>query len=85
MVGWLVGWVGCGEPLHGASGFGCVRTDQTFCLIFLPRTTGAYTRAGKCAGPIRCLSDVDGLFQQRQDCGLRGEEPCIRFLGQLRD
>jgi hypothetical protein len=47
------------------------RTDQTFCLIFLPRTTGACTRAGKCAGPIRCLSDVDGLFQQRQDCGLR--------------
>lgn len=60
---WMDGLVRC--TARGVSAFGCARTDQTFCLIFLPRRTGACRRRN-CAGPIRCLSDVDGLFQQQQ-------------------
>jgi len=40
--------------------------------------------AGNCAGPIRCLSDVDGLFQQ-QPAAASVYAPCVRFPGQLRD
>lgn len=44
-----------------ASAFGCARTDQTFCLIFLPRRAGAcICRKVRGTNQILFLSDADG-------------------------
>jgi hypothetical protein len=44
-----------------ASAFGCARTDQTFCWIFLPRRAGAcICRKVRGTNQILFLSDADG-------------------------
>ncbi len=73
LVGWLAGWL-CGEPCttRGRLIRVCARarTDQTFCLIFLPRRTGRRLYLPK---STRDQSDAYLMLTdfQQQDCGLR--------------
>lgn len=53
LVGWLVG---CGVWIRVCED----RSDVLFDLSAADHRR--LYRAGKCAGPIRCLSDADGLF-----------------------
>jgi len=89
LVGWLVlnldcGWV-CAVNRAQQQGGVCIRVCEDRSDVLFDLSAADHRRlylAGKCAGPIRYLSDA--IFNNGT-IAASVREPLIRFLGQLRD
>jgi hypothetical protein len=77
---WLVGWVRC--TARGVSAFGSARTDQMFCLIFLPRTTGAYStpETARDQSDAYLYLMLMAFFNNKQQDAASVCAPCVRSL-----